>query len=123
MGVEFDLGVEPYEMRIPDDKKTKALNMIRPWVTPGASGRRLSRKDLEELHGMLNWVKEVLVSGSFHLANTVAAFRRCERLEEQKPTLAFLDEMRWWHKVLTDWNCVALVLPPAYATPLYPASG
>ena len=108
----------------PEDRvdELNQLRTRRPERSPAAAaaGRGIMTVlKAQELHGMLNWVKEILVQGSFHLVHTVAAYRITSRGGTFVPSRAFRAEMAWWESVLTDFNCRAIILPPVYATPAY----
>ena len=77
MGVDFDLATQPLPTAsIPPDKKTKTLRLIDSALTEGAP---VQAKLAEELHGLLNWVGELLVAGRYHLRHVNAAHRRAKR--------------------------------------------
>ena len=117
MGVDFDLATQPLPTAsIPPDKKTKTLRLIGAAL---AEGVPVPAKLAEELHGLLNWVGELLVAGRYHLRHVNAAHRRAKRAGAAPATLHLRKQLEWWRQVLTDWNCVAVVLPPLYAAPKY----
>ena len=110
MGVDFDLATQPLPTAsIPPDKRTKTLRLIDAAL---AEGVPVPAKLAEELHGLLNWVGELLVAGRYHLRHVNAAHRRAKRSGAAPATRHLRKQLEWWRQVLTDWNCVAVVLPP-----------
>ena len=78
----------------------------------------------ERLHGLLNWVSQLLVTGQYHLPQIIGAFRRAKSTgTKARVTRALRAEMAWWKEVLTDWNCIAIILPPLYAAPAFSYEG
>ena len=118
MGVDIDLGADPPVASIPDAKRNKALNQINPILEGGASSQ-VDHKDLEKLHGLLQWIGELLVAGRFHLVAITSAFRATGKSGSARVTLAFVAELNWWKSTLLEWNCIAIILPPAYAISEY----
>lgn len=118
MGVDIDLGVDPPVASIPDAKRNKAMNQIKPILDQGATAV-VHRKELEKLHGLLQWIGEVLVAGRFHLVAITSAFRSAEKSGASRVTMAFMAELRWWSNTLEEWNCIAIILPPQYAISEY----
>lgn len=117
MGVDFDLAAKPLPTAsIPEDKKAKTLRLIDEALAKHA---KVEAKLAEELHGLLNWVGELLVAGRFHLRHVNAAHRRAKRKGAALATKHLRAQLRWWQRVIKDWNCVAVVLPPLYAAPRY----
>ena len=115
VGITVNLGADPPEASISEMKVTKTLTLLRAVERARHVDVALAR----ELHGMLQFVGRVLVAGRYHLSWTVNALRiaeatgRCQVREEHKR------EWAWWRHVVADWNRVAIILPPIYATPSF----
>ena len=104
---------------IPQAKKQKALNLLDPLLTDPPP-ETISHKHAEEAHGLLQWIGELLVGGRFHLVHFIGAYRYAKSTKGRaRLTPALRREASWWRRVLLEWNCVSLMLPPVYMAPAY----
>ena len=121
MGIEHDLVT--MTAWIPEDKKRKTIDMLDTLLAEPPP-EFVDLKLAERLHGLLNWVSQLLVTGQYHLPQIIGAFRRAKSTgSKARVTRALRAEMAWWKEVLTDWNCIAIILPPLYAAPAFSYEG
>ena len=114
MGVDIDLSHDPPVASIPPGKIAKIKRYLRE-VLDMQLGTSMSLQFWEEILGLLNWISAVLVSGRFHLAQVVSARRAAAKYRGMVCTRGLKDECQWWWSVITQWNRVAIMLPPKHA--------
>ena len=112
MGVFIDL--EAMTASIPPDKVVKAQRLLAPFIDGRQEHKLLDELLIEQLLGLLNWMSEVLVGGRFHLSQIISARRAAAKRSYCVLTTGLHRECMWWHKVLQQWNCVAMIVPPEY---------
>ena len=115
LGITVDLGADPPEASISEMKVAKTLALIGSVE----HAQCIDAKRARELHGMLQFVGRVLVSGRYHLSWTVNALRIAESVGKCVVRSEHRREWAWWREVVSTWNRVAIVLPPIYATPSF----
>jgi hypothetical protein len=106
--------LEAMTASIPPDKVVKAQRLLAPFVEELQHRKLLDELLIEQLLGLLNWMSEVLVGGRFHLAQIISARRAAAKRGCCWLTTGLQRECVWWQKVLQQWNCVAMIVPPEY---------
>ena len=110
LGVLYVLDVEPKYCQVPADKvqRTTALG-------DRVAGMTWVPADLcQELMGLLIFHGRVLLSAKWHLPFTVRGAAVAATHGVAPMTEAWRTELAWWRKLLTEWNCVALLVPHRY---------
>jgi hypothetical protein len=110
MGVFIDL--EAMTAIIPPEKVVKAQRLLAPFIDGRQEHMLLDELLIEQLLGLLNWMFEVLVGGRFHLSQIISARRAAAKRGYCSLTAGLRQECLWWQKVLQQWNCVAMIVPP-----------
>ena len=99
----------PKRAMLPPEKVHRAVRAIElalddefGWVT---------EDHLDHLYGLLQHCSSVLLKGRFHLPFSTTAYKQAHIRKYAQVHHAWRMELVWWRTLLTNWNCVALILP------------
>ena len=107
------LDVRNFLLCIPEDKKLKAIGLVRYTITK----RKLTVKQIQKLTGTLNFLNRAMVPGR---AFTRRMYSKLEKFQEGKHLkfyhhvnldAEFLDDCRMWEFFLTEYNAQTLCRP------------
>jgi hypothetical protein len=109
------LSKEPPEASLSDEKVEKVLACLADKNWSAHTRRELPLLEVQQIHGLLNFVAMVLVAGRMHLTFTVMALGVASKRGSATLTKGWAEELDWWRRVVSKWNRVALLFPPEYA--------
>ena len=102
---------------VPEDKVRRTVAAIEKAMNE----QWVSASDLQSLLGLIGFVGQVLVSGRWRVPWTITAMRVAVKAGFSPMSGYWLEELQWWHTLLTKWNRVSMILKPELLIPMHSA--
>jgi hypothetical protein len=102
---------------ISEDKVQRTLNVMAEVMGLGW----VSAMQIMSLLGLLCFCGQVLVCGEWRKAWTVVALRGAVKEGFAPMNSLWMEELRWWQRLLTGWSRRAIMLPPEWIIPSHAA--
>ena len=79
----------------------------------------IAADEVQSLVGLLGFCGQVLIPGRWRMTWSIMALRAAVHRGFAPMNSFWLDELGWWKNLLSNWNRVALMVPPEWLIPMH----